>query len=79
MLRILYLSVKVLVVPEAPENLPLLRRAPVGDGREGGEEPGQLLLPIVQGGGGGNHQEGTPHPVALRHVRQERQRLGWTS
>jgi hypothetical protein len=37
--------------------------------------PGHLLLPVVEGGGGRHHQEGTPHAVALRHVGQEGQRL----
>ncbi len=49
------LGVKVLLVPEAAEDLALARCAPVGDGGEGGEEPGHLLLPVVEGGGGRHH------------------------
>ncbi len=49
------LGVKVLLVPEAAEDLALPRCAPVGDGGEGGKEPGHLLLPVVEGGGGRHH------------------------
>ena len=66
---------EVLLVPEAAEDLTLLGCAPVGHSGEGGEEPGHLLLPVVEGGGGRHHEEGAPHSVALSHVGQKGQGL----
>ena len=52
-----------------------LRVAPVGHHLEGGQESGQLLLPVVQGGGRRDHQERTPDAVPLGQVGQEGDRL----
>ena len=54
------LCVDILLVPELSQDLPLLGRPPVRDHLEVRDELLDLLLPVVEGGGRGDHQEGTP-------------------
>ena len=54
------------LAPELPDGLPLMGAAPVGQDTQLWHEPAALLLPVVQGGGRGDNQKGTPDMLHLR-------------
>ena len=72
-----YMKRRVFVVrdfflrPELAQRSAILDITPVGQSLQLRHETGNLLLPVVQGRGRRDHQEGTPDVMRLRKVRQK--------
>ena len=60
-----------LAIEELPKHFPLLEVAPIRQYLEFRREAGDLLLPVVEGGGGGDHQMRTPVVLLLGEVGEE--------
>ena len=56
------------LTPKLPDGLPFMWAAPVGEDAQLWHKSAALLLPVVQGGGWSDYEEGTPNVLHLEGV-----------